>query len=112
MRTVALELNNVTKKYDAHTIAVNNFSLKINSGQWTVIMGPSGSGKTTLLNMISCLDRQTSGEIKVLNMNLKNMNNKNLTQFRRENIGIIFQEYYLINNFLNALLLLKLFSLE
>ena len=102
MKKVALELNNVSKKYGSHTIAVDNFSLKIYSGQWTVIMGPSGSGKTTLLNMISCLDRQTSGVIKVLNMNLKEMNNKILTQFRRENIGIIFQEYYLIP-YLNAL---------
>ena len=102
MKKVALQLTNVSKKYDSHTIAVDNLSLKIYSGQWTVIMGPSGSGKTTLLNMISCLDRQTSGVIKVQNMNLKKMNNKTLTQFRRENIGIIFQEYYLIP-YLNAL---------
>ena len=102
MNKVALELDNVSKQYDSHTIAVDNFSLKFYSGQWTVIMGPSGSGKTTLLNMISCLDRQTSGVIKVQNMNLNEMNNKTLTEFRRENIGIIFQEYYLIP-YLNAL---------
>ena len=102
MKKVAIQLNNVSKKYDLHTMAVEKFSLKIYSGQWTVIMGPSGSGKTTLLNMISCLDRQTSGVIKVLNANLKEMNNKALTHFRRENIGVIFQEYYLIP-YLNAL---------
>lgn len=102
MNKVALELNNVSKKYDSLTTAVDNFSLKFYSGQWTTIMGPSGSGKTTLLNMISCLDRQTSGVIKVLNMNLNEMNNKALTEFRRENIGIIFQEYYLIP-YLNSL---------
>lgn len=102
MKKVAVHLNNVTKQYADHTIAVNNVSLKIYSGQWTIIMGASGSGKTTLLNMISCLDRQTSGVIKVLNANLNEMNNSALTQFRRENIGVIFQEYYLIP-YLNSL---------
>ena len=96
MKTVAVQLNKISKKYDLHTLAVDNVTLKIFKGQWTAIMGPSGSGKTTLLNMISCLDRQTSGVIKVRNSNLKEMNNSALTKFRRENLGVIFQEYYLI----------------
>jgi len=99
---VAIEIKNVSKKYDSNTIAVDNVSLKLFKGQWTTIMGPSGSGKTTLLNMISCLDRQTNGSIKVLNTKLNDLNNKTLTIFRRENIGMIFQQYHLIPH-LNAL---------
>ena len=102
MKRVAIEIKGISKRYDQNTLAINNISLKIYKGQWTVIMGPSGSGKTTLLNMISCLDRHTSGVIKVLNENLNELNNKALTKFRRENIGIIFQEYHLLP-YLNAL---------
>ena len=102
MKRVAIEIKGISKRYDQNTLAINNISLKIYKGQWTVIMGASGSGKTTLLNMISCLDRQTSGVIKVLNENLNELNNKALTKFRRENIGIIFQEYHLLP-YLNAL---------
>jgi len=102
MKRVVIEIKGVSKRYDQNTLAINNISLKIYKGQWTVIMGPSGSGKTTLLNMISCLDRHTSGVIKVLNENLNELNNKALTKFRRENIGIIFQEYHLLP-YLNAL---------
>ena len=102
MKRVAIEIEGISKRYDENTLAINDISLKIYKGQWTVIMGASGSGKTTLLNMISCLDRQTSGIIEVLNVNLNGLDNKALTKFRRENIGIIFQEYHLIP-YLNAL---------
>jgi ABC-type antimicrobial peptide transport system, ATPase component len=65
-------------------------------------MGPSGSGKTTLLNMISCLDRPTSGKILVLDQDLNGMSDAELTVFRRNNLGQIFQQYHLIP-YLNAL---------
>ncbi len=67
-----------------------------------MIMGPSGSGKTTLLNMISCLDRPTSGKILVLDQDLNGMSDAELTVFRRNNLGQIFQQYHLIP-YLNAL---------
>ena len=102
MKRVAIEIEGISKRYDENTLAINDISLKIYKGQWTVIMGASGSGKTTLLNMISCLDRQTSGIIKVLDVDLNGLNNKALAKFRRENIGIIFQEYHLLP-YLNAL---------
>ncbi len=96
MKKVAIEIDGVSRRYDQKTLAIDNVSLRIYQGQWTVIMGPSGSGKTTLLNMISCLDRPTSGIIKVRDEKLGELNSKALTKFRRENIGIIFQEYHLI----------------
>ncbi len=102
MKKAAIDIRGVYKRYDQNTVAVKGLDLKINKGEWTVIMGPSGSGKTTLLNMISCLDRPTKGTIHVLGQDINKMNNKTLTKFRRENIGIVFQEYHLIP-YLNAL---------
>jgi putative ABC transport system ATP-binding protein len=94
--TNQIELNSVTKYYDSNTRALNNIDLNISKGQWATITGPSGSGKTTLLNLIGCLDRPSSGAININDSNLDSMNQKELTQFRRENIGLIFQQYHLI----------------
>ncbi|HEY3272786.1 MAG TPA: ABC transporter ATP-binding protein [Methanocella sp.] len=102
MKKVAVELSNVEKKYDASVVAVKDVNLKFYEGEWTMIMGPSGSGKTTLLNMISCLDRPTSGKILVLGQDLTGMSNAELTEFRRNNLGQIFQQYHLMP-YLNAL---------
>jgi putative ABC transport system ATP-binding protein len=102
MKNVAVELNGVEKKYDESVVAVKGVSLKFYEGEWTMIMGPSGSGKTTLLNMISCLDRPTSGKILVLGQDLNGMSNAELTVFRRNSLGQIFQQYHLIP-YLNAL---------
>lgn len=102
MKEVAVELTNVEKRYDGAVTAVKGVTLKFYKGEWTMIMGPSGSGKTTLLNMISCLDRPTSGKILVLDKDLNGMSNSELTEFRRNNLGQIFQQYHLIP-YLNAL---------
>jgi putative ABC transport system ATP-binding protein len=59
-------------------------------------MGASGSGKTTLLNMVSCMERPSSGRIEVLGKDLASMSDRDLTVFRRNNIGIVFQQYNLI----------------
>lgn len=96
MKKVAVELQNVEKKYDGSVTAVNGVTLQFYEGEWTMIMGPSGSGKTTLLNMISCLDRPTSGKILVLGQDLGSMTNAKLTEFRRNNLGQVFQQYHLI----------------
>ncbi len=96
MSTTLIELNSITKYYDSNTRALNNIDLKISEGQWATITGPSGSGKTTLLNLIGCLDRPSSGAINIKESKLDSMNQKELTQFRRENIGLIFQQYHLI----------------
>jgi len=89
-------LKSITKYYDSRTRALNDIDLKISKGEWISITGPSGSGKTTLLNLISGLDTPTSGTININDMNINNMSQKMLTRFRRENIGLIFQQYHLI----------------
>jgi putative ABC transport system ATP-binding protein len=94
--TTQIELSSVSKCYDSNTRALNNIDLKISRGQWATITGPSGSGKTTLLNLIGCLDKPTSGAININESKLDSMNQKELTQFRRENIGLIFQQYHMI----------------
>ena len=96
MAATQIELNSVTKYYDSNTRALNNVDLNITKGQWTTITGPSGSGKTTLLNLIGCLDKPSSGAININESKLNSMSQKELTQFRRENIGLIFQQYHLI----------------
>ena len=97
-----IDIKNLSKIYDNKTHALNNVNLNIKQGEWTTIMGPSGSGKTTLLNIIGCLDSSTNGSVNINDIEVTNLNQKNLTKFRRENIGLIFQQYHLIP-FLSAL---------
>ena len=99
---VLLELKGVTKKYNGKVYALDNIDLSINRGQWASIMGPSGSGKTTLLNIISCLDKPSSGAVIVDGMNTGNLDLGELTRFRREVIGLVFQQFHLVP-YLNAL---------
>ncbi len=96
MNKQLIVLESLSKVYDGYTTALNNINLSINKGEWASIIGPSGSGKTTLLNMISCLDKPTNGSIMIDEINVSNLNRTELTRFRRENIGLIFQQQYLI----------------
>jgi putative ABC transport system ATP-binding protein len=89
-------VSSVTKDYDVNTRALNCADLTIKKGEWVSIMGPSGSGKTTLLNILSCLDKPTSGTVQINGTNITALGQKMLTKFRRENIGLIFQQYHLI----------------
>ena len=91
-----IQTNNLQKLYDGVTLALNNVNIRIDQGDWTSLIGPSGSGKTTLLNMISCLDTPTDGSIVINKKIVTDLNQVQLTQFRRENIGLIFQKHYLI----------------
>jgi putative ABC transport system ATP-binding protein len=86
----------LSKVYDDYTTALNNINLSIDEGEWMSIIGPSGSGKTTLLNMISCLDKPTAGSIRINGTQISELDQTELTRFRRENIGLIFQQHYLI----------------
>ncbi len=94
------ELNSVTKTYGKRkeTIvkALDDVSLKINSGEFTVIMGPSGSGKTTLLNIMSGLDNPCDGSVVLTGKDLSSLTGEDLSEIRRDHIGIIFQAYNLI----------------
>ena len=86
---------NLVKKYD-NTFALKDASFTIEKGEWANIMGPSGSGKTTLLNLIGCLDSPTSGSLLVNGIEITKLNQKDRTRFRRENIGLVFQQFHMI----------------
>lgn len=96
-----IDLENVSKYYYNKWVAtkvLKNVNLKITKGEFVVILGPSGSGKTTLLNIISGMDKATYGKTIINNTNLIWMNDKQLTEFRKDNIGYVFQQYGLLPN--------------
>ncbi len=96
MQKEIIRLNSISKIYDQNTRVLENLDLTIHQGQWTSIMGPSGSGKTTLLNIIGCLDSTSKGSIIINEKEITKYNQVQLTRFRRENIGLIFQQYHLV----------------
>lgn len=94
-----LEIKNVYKEYengDEPLVVLNNVSLKINDGEFVVVLGPSGSGKSTLLNAISGLTNVKSGSIVYDGKDITKLNDKELTLFRREYTSFVFQSYYLM----------------
>ena len=96
MNNEVIRVENITKQYDEKTRALNDISLSIERGGWSSITGPSGSGKTTFLNIIGCLDSPTNGNVFIDGTKITVLNQKELTRFRREHIGLIFQQYHLI----------------
>ncbi len=86
---------NIIKKY-GNTCALKNISFTIEKGEWANIMGPSGSGKTTLLNLVGCLDSPTEGSLVVNGSETSRLNQNERTRFRRENIGLVFQQFHMI----------------
>ncbi len=86
---------NLVKKY-GNTCALKDVSFVIEKGEWANIMGPSGSGKTTLLNLIGCLDSPTSGSLLVNGIETSTLKQNERTRFRRENIGLVFQQFHMI----------------
>ena len=94
-----INLENLSKNYGREpdiTIALGNITLSFEKGKCYVISGPSGSGKTTLLNLIGGLDRPVSGDIVIDNLRLSGFSENELTDFRRRNIGFVFQDDALI----------------
>lgn len=95
-----LQINNISKYYgnkSSLTKAIDNISLSVEKGEFVAIMGSSGSGKTTLLNCISTIDRVTSGEIIVDQTNITKLKRNKLTDFRRNQLGFIFQDFNLLD---------------
>ncbi len=91
-----LELKNVSKIYgDLH--ALDNVSLTVDKGEWIAIMGPSGSGKSTMMNIISCMDKPTSGQVIFDGDDITKYSRRKLTEFHRDKIGLVFQQFHLIN---------------
>ena len=99
MREV-LKIENLKKYYGVNsniTKAVNGISLNISESEFVAIMGASGSGKTTLLNCISTIDTVTSGHIYIDNKDITTVKEDDLADFRRENLGFIFQDFNLLD---------------
>ena len=96
-----IELRNVVKSYtmgDVTIYANNGVNFKVNKGEFTVIVGASGAGKTTILNMLGGMDTPTSGTILVDGHNIATYDDKQLTDYRRDDIGFVFQFYNLVQN--------------
>ena len=98
---VILELRDVSKIYESVN-ALSNINLKVKKGDWIAIMGSSGSGKTTMMNIIGCMDRPSNGQVLIDGIDISKESQKNLTNIRREKIGLIFQQFHLIS-YLTAL---------
>ena len=95
-----LEIENVTKYYGRGSVvtkALDGISFQVKKGEFTAIMGASGSGKSTLLNVISTIDKVSSGTVRVDGRELTEMKENELSLFRRDRLGFIFQEYNLLD---------------
>ena len=96
-----IQVKDITKSYgnSGNLVQVlKGISLDIADGDFTVILGASGSGKSTLLNVISGLEHPDSGSILYGNLDITKLNDAELTKFRRDTVGFIFQQYYLLPN--------------
>lgn len=94
-----LKVENLTKSYgkgEAKVDAIKNINLSINKGEFVAIVGPSGSGKSTLLHLLGGVDKPTSGKVYINDVDIYNLKEKDLSIFRRRNIGLIYQFYNLI----------------
>ena len=95
-----LRIKNLSKIFrteDIETVALNDISFEIKEGKFVAIMGPSGCGKSTLLNILGLLDNPSSGTYELLNKEVGSLKEKNRTQYRKGNIGFIFQSFNLID---------------
>ena len=98
-----LEVNNLKKVYTtrfggAHVQALSNVSFSVEKGEYVAIMGESGSGKTTLLNILASLDKPTSGEVLLNGRSLSAIGEREISAFRRDNLGFVFQDFNLMDS--------------
>lgn len=99
-----LEVKNLEKIYTTRfggnkVTALSDVSFSVESGEYAAIMGESGSGKTTLLNILAALDKPTSGEVLLEGKPLSKVSEKELSAFRRDNLGFVFQDFNLLDTF-------------
>lgn len=99
-----LEVNNVKKVYTTRfggnqVQALSNVTFSVEEGEYVAIMGESGSGKTTLLNILAALDKVTDGQVLLGGKNLSQIREKELSAFRRKNLGFVFQDFNLLDTF-------------
>lgn len=96
-----IELRDVVKTYKMGEVeikAVDNISFPIEKGEFVVVVGPSGAGKTTVLNILGGMDKATSGEVIVDGIDISKFSEKELTKYRRDDVGFVFQFYNLVQN--------------
>lgn len=91
-----LELKNVSKIYGSLR-ALDDVSINVERGEWISIMGPSGSGKSTMMNIIGCMDKPTIGSVVMDGIDVSKESGKKLTEIRRDKIGLIFQQFHMVN---------------
>ena len=99
-----LEVNHLKKVYvqrlgGSRVQALSDVTFSVEQGEYTAIMGESGSGKTTLLNILAAFDRPTGGEVKLDGKNMNEIREKEISAFRRENLGFVFQDFNLLDTF-------------
>ena len=99
-----LEVNSVKKIYTTRfggnqVQALSNVSFSVEEGEYVAIMGESGSGKTTLLNILAALDKPTNGEVVLDGKSINNIKEKEISAFRRDNLGFVFQDFNLLDTF-------------
>lgn len=98
-----LQVENLSKEYKGkgktnRYRALNGISLSVDSGEFVAIMGPSGSGKTTLLNILSGIDTEYSGVVRIAETSINEMSKNELALFRRQRMGFVFQDYNLLDS--------------
>ena len=91
-----LEIKNVSKIYGPLK-ALDNVNLTVENGEWLAIMGPSGSGKSTMMNIVGCMDKPSLGAVILDGVDIAKESGKKLTEIRRDKIGLIFQQFHLVN---------------
>ena len=91
-----LEMKNVSKIY-GELKALDNVNIRVEKGEWVAIMGPSGSGKSTMMNIIGCMDKPSLGEVFLDGVDISRESSKSLTNIRRDKIGLIFQQFHMVN---------------
>ena len=99
-----LEVNNLKKIYTTrfggnNVQALSNVCFSVETGEYVAIMGESGSGKTTLLNILAALDKPSSGEVLLNGRNIVEIREKDISAFRRDNLGFVFQDFNLLDTF-------------
>lgn len=99
-----LEVKNLKKIYttrfsNQQVQALSNVTFSVEEGEYVAIMGESGSGKTTLLNILASLDQPTSGQVLLNGQDITHLKEKEISQFRRKNLGFVFQDFNLLDTF-------------
>jgi putative ABC transport system ATP-binding protein len=93
---VVRDLSKIYRQGDINVVALDHVSLDITAGEFVVLMGPSGSGKSTLLHIIAGIDRPTSGSAKVQGIDIAQLDESQLADWRNQNVGFVFQSFNLI----------------